>query len=153
MIRKFKFESDLYQSLACLPMAARRKLDAVGIKIGRVDWNKLGRGERLMICHAPADSGDEIDALKLFIADLMKSRCGSEPKILPADIRVSATPPDKIPDMLAEAARSAGVPISDSAWASLDADQRYALIKLGGSPKRSHNFKQALAEFIHDAAR
>ena len=29
MIRKFEFEADIYESLNCLPMAARRKLDAL----------------------------------------------------------------------------------------------------------------------------
>jgi hypothetical protein len=33
-------------------MAVRRKLDRLGIKIGLEQWELLGRGERLMICHA-----------------------------------------------------------------------------------------------------
>jgi hypothetical protein len=50
MIRKFKLEAEIYESLNCLPMAA------VGIKLHLAQWGQLGRGERLMICHAPADS-------------------------------------------------------------------------------------------------
>jgi len=57
MIRKFKFEDEIYESLNCLPMAARRKLDALGVKLSLARWEKLGRGERLMICHAPSASG------------------------------------------------------------------------------------------------
>ncbi|MFI5351533.1 MAG: nitrate reductase associated protein [Candidatus Binatales bacterium] len=34
MIRQFRFEAEIYESLSCLPMQARRKLDAVGVKIG-----------------------------------------------------------------------------------------------------------------------
>ena len=56
MIRKFQFEAEIYDSLSCLPMAARRKLDELGIKIGFDQWQQLGRGERLMICHAPTAS-------------------------------------------------------------------------------------------------
>jgi hypothetical protein len=33
MMRKFKFEAKIYESLNCLPMAARKKLDAVEIKL------------------------------------------------------------------------------------------------------------------------
>jgi hypothetical protein len=33
MIRKFKFEDEIYESLNCLPIAARRKLDALGVKL------------------------------------------------------------------------------------------------------------------------
>lgn len=51
MIRKFELEADIYESLNCLPMAARRKLDALGIKVHLAQWEQFGRGERLMICH------------------------------------------------------------------------------------------------------
>jgi hypothetical protein len=53
MMRKFKFEAEIYDSLNCLPLAARRKLDALGIKLHLAQWEQFGRGERLMICHAP----------------------------------------------------------------------------------------------------
>jgi hypothetical protein len=43
MIRKFKFEHQIYESLNCLPMAARRKLDALGIKISLAQWDDFGR--------------------------------------------------------------------------------------------------------------
>ncbi len=36
MIRKFKFEDQIYESLSCLPMAARRKLDALGNRSSRL---------------------------------------------------------------------------------------------------------------------
>jgi hypothetical protein len=47
-------------------MAARRKLDAVGVKLHLAQWEQLGRGERLMICHAPAESEKEQSALRTF---------------------------------------------------------------------------------------
>ena len=34
MIREFKFEDEMHSTLACVPMAVRRKLDRVGVKIG-----------------------------------------------------------------------------------------------------------------------
>jgi len=42
MIRKFKFEAEIYDSLNCLPMAARRKLDALGIKLHLAQWGSSG---------------------------------------------------------------------------------------------------------------
>jgi hypothetical protein len=74
MIRKFKFEHQIYESLNCLPMAARRKLDALGIKISLAQWEQLGRGERLMICHAPSGSEDERQALRTFIGEATFAR-------------------------------------------------------------------------------
>ena len=47
MIRKFEFEADIYESLNCLPMAARRKLDALGIKVHLPDRAQQEPGERV----------------------------------------------------------------------------------------------------------
>jgi hypothetical protein len=152
MIRKFKFEAEIYESLNCLPMAARRKLDAVGIKLHLAQWEQLGRGERLMICHAPADSEEEQSALRTFIEEVARARTGSPAKILPDDARRSANPPDHPPKVLAQHARVSGVELDEKAWVALDDDQRYALIKLGDSEKPSHNLKVALQEFFESGA-
>ena len=42
MMRKFKFEAEIYDSLNCLPLAARRKLDALGIKLHLAQWGSSG---------------------------------------------------------------------------------------------------------------
>jgi hypothetical protein len=152
MIRKFKFEADIYESLNCLPMTARRKLDAVGIKLHLAQWEQLGRGERLMICHAPADSEEERNALRFFIDEAAMARTGSPAKILPDDARRSAYPPDHPPQLLARHARGFGIELDDKAWAQLDDDQRYALIKLGDAQRPSHNLAPALEEFFGPTA-
>ena len=148
MIRKFKFEDEIYQSLSCLPMAARRKLDALGIKIGLAQWEQLGRGERLMICHAPSNSEEEREALRIFIEEATLARTGTAPKTLPDAVRQSANPPTQLPDLLARNARATGLNLDDAAWSSMDDDQRYALMKLGDTEKPSHNFAAALTEFL-----
>jgi hypothetical protein len=148
MIRKFRFEAEIYESLNCLPMAARRKLDALGIKIHLAQWEQLGRGERLMICHAPSDSEEERDALRTFIEEATVARFGSAPKTLSEESRKAAFPPAHPPQALIRNARAAGVELAESSWAALDDDQRYALIKLGDTEKPSHNFAAALKEFL-----
>ena len=153
MIRKFKFEAEIYESLNCLPMAARRKLDAAGIKLHLAQWEQLARGERLMICHAPADSEEERSALRTFIAEVALARTGSPAKILPDDARRSAIPPDHPPRVLVQHARSFDIELNDTAWAALDDDQRYALIKLGDSERPSHNLGLALQEFFESSSR
>jgi hypothetical protein len=87
MIRKFKFEAEIFESLNCLPMSARRKLDAVGIKLHLAQWEQLGRGERLMICHAPTDSEEEQSAPRTFIEEVAPARTGSPAKTLSDDTR------------------------------------------------------------------
>ena len=55
MIRRFQFEAEIYDSMSCLPMAARRKLDRLGVKIGLEQWQKLARGERRRVDMKPAN--------------------------------------------------------------------------------------------------
>jgi hypothetical protein len=148
MIRKFEFEADIYESLNCLPMAARRKLDALGIKVHLAQWEQFGRGERLMICHAPADTEEERNALRIFIEEVAIARTGSPAQALSEEVRQSACPPPHPPLSLVQNARVFGVELDGEAWAALDDDQRYALIKLGDAKKPSHNLKPALREFF-----
>jgi hypothetical protein len=153
MIRKFMFEAEIYESLNCLPMAARRKLDAIGVKLHLAQWEQLGRGERLMICHAPADSEEEQSALRTFIEEVALARTDSAAKILSEDARRSANPPDHPPPVLVQHVRAFGIDLNDTAWAGLNDDQRYALIKLGDSERPSHNLTLALQEFFESGAR
>jgi hypothetical protein len=148
MIRKFEFEADIYESLNCLPMAARRKLDALGIKVHLAQWEQFGRGERLMICHAPADTEEERSVLRTFIEEVAISRTGSDAQLLPEEVHQSAFPPPDPPPSLVENARAFGVELGGEAWAGLDDDQRYVLIKLGDGKKPSHNLEPALREFL-----
>ena len=152
MIRKFEFEAHIYESLNCLPMAARRKLDALGIKVHLAQWEQFGRGERLMICHAPADTEEERSALRTFIEEVAIARTGSPAQVLLEEVRQSASPPPHPPLSLVQNARAFGVELAGEAWAALDDDQRYALIKLGDAKKPSHNLKPALREFLSKAS-
>jgi hypothetical protein len=148
MMREFKFEDDMHTTLACVPMAVRRKLDRVGVKVGLEQWKALGRGERLAICHLPVERHEEREALRLFINEAVLRVCGEEPHMLAEAQRAVADPPSKLPEEIAERARAAGVRLDQAAWERLDADERYALIKLGGGAEVSHNLAAALAEFV-----
>jgi hypothetical protein len=148
MLRQFEFEADVYQSLNCVPMAARRKLDLLGIKISLEQWQQLGRGERLMICHAPAVSAEERDALRLFINEATLAHSGSPPRPLAAEAIQGAEPPGELPLRLAANASAVDFVLTQSEWERLDNDERYALTKLGDTDRPSHNLKTALAELL-----
>ncbi|SRR5579883_2199811 len=151
MMRRFKFEADIYNSLNCLPMAARRKLDRLGIKISLEQWQFLSRAERLMICHAPAGTPEECDVLKQFIEELSIAKTGNPPRALSEDARKDAEPPSEPPAVLIDNARALGIQISRAQWEKLDEDERYALVKLGGKGNPSHNLQAALEELIGPA--
>jgi hypothetical protein len=147
MIRKFKFEDEMHESLQCVPMAVRRKLDRVGLKIGLEQWKSLDRGERLAICHLPFDSAEELDALDVFIREAMKRRFGVEPKSLTDAQKASAEPPAAPPARVVAHARAARFDLSAAAWSRLDSDERFALLKMGDADTPSHNLGAALKEF------
>ncbi len=155
MIRQFAFEADLYETLECLPMAVKRKLDRIALKIGRKQWTAMGQGERLAICHLPAESKEECETLRLFILEAV-ARQGTEPVSLPESVRQLSEPPREIPAAVAESARAVGFLIDQQKWTSLDADQRYALIKLidaGKKRKRSRALAEFFPESTADAAK
>jgi hypothetical protein len=147
MIRKFKFEDEMHESLQCVPMAVRRKLDRVGLKISLQQWKSLDRGERLAICHLPVDSTEECDALGVFIREAMQRRFGAEPKSLTDAQRASAEPPASPPARVVTHARAAGFDLNASSWSRLDGDERFALLKMGDAETASHNLGAALKEF------
>jgi hypothetical protein len=148
MIRRFKFEDEVHHTLACVPMAVRRKLDRVGVKVSLEQWQALAQHERLAICHLPTDSEEERGTLQIFLEESVRARSGAGTKNLSDEIKRSAEPPTTPPMRLAENARTAGVTLSQAVWERLDADERYALIKLGGGAEQSHNFIAALRELI-----
>ena len=147
MIRKFKFEDEMHESLQCVPMAVRRKLDRVGLKIGLDQWKSLDRGERIAICHFPVDSAEECDGLGVFIQEAMKRRFGVEPKSLTDAQRASAEPPASPPSRVIANARAAGFDLNAEAWSRLDSDERFALMKMADADTPSHNLAAALKEF------
>ncbi|MGD0073919.1 MAG: nitrate reductase associated protein [Candidatus Binataceae bacterium] len=148
MIRHFKFEHDIYETLDLVPMAVRRKLDHIGIKVGLEQWRMLSRGERLAICHLPVNLEEECEALRVFVREAVKRLTGAEPKTIPAAERTLADPPAEPPSLLVEHAREAGFVLDENAWNKLDADARYALVKMGARAKISPNFSEALNEFL-----
>jgi len=147
-MRRFRFEADIYDSLNCVPMAARRKLDRIGLKVGLEQWQSLSRAEQLAICYMPANAPDECEALREVILTVVKARSRSEPRELSEETRRTAEPPELPPSLLAERSKALGFVLSEQVWRSLDQDERYVLMKLGNEKTASHNLSAALAEFI-----
>lgn len=148
MIRKFAFEAEIYPTLELVPLAVRRKLDRAGLKVGLEQWQALDFDERLAICHLPIDSPDELEAFDLFVREAVRRHCATEPARLSDEKRALAEPPAAPPEQLLERAGAHGFTIGQVEWDRLDADQRYALVKLGAGPKESHDLPAALQEFL-----
>src|SRR5260370_38680716 len=113
-MRQFKFEGEIHRTLSCVPMAVRRKLDKVGVKISLDQWQALGRGERLAICHLPARTVDECDAMRVFIEEGGANRGAGATKPLPDALRAASHPPDSRPAKLLGNARGLVFPFRQS---------------------------------------
>ena len=116
MMRQFDFEAEIYELLSCLPMAARRKLDRLGLKISLEQWQRLSRAERLMICHAPASMPDECEVLKSFIHEVAVARSGIPPRPLSDESRKEAEPAAEPPAALVANANRLGVALTTREW-------------------------------------
>jgi hypothetical protein len=144
----FAFESDFVDSLRCIPMAIRFKLDACGVKLSLRQWSRFTHEDRhsllLQPCATPAEHG----AYRATLVELIALRSGESAKAL-------AEPP---PDAWQDAVRTAPVvrgyalgvgvaPPSDGQWASLTPLQRFVLVKLTRDNHDNVNFLPAMVEF------
>jgi hypothetical protein len=117
VIRRFKFEDEIYESLNCLPMApqkARRARSEVKPRAMRATrpWRAM------MIFLASSASEEERDALRIFIEEATIARTGLPPKTLPDEACRSADPPAHLPELLPRNARAAGIKVDNRAWSA-----------------------------------
>jgi hypothetical protein len=144
--REFAFEKNINNSLDCLPMSIKRKLDRVALKIGRDQWLGMKAEERKAIWNLPAETEQECETLILFIRKVLAGH-GTEPRPLSEMAVRLSEPPLEVPAAVTESAREVGFLLDQHKWSSLDDEQRYALTKLIDPGKRNKRMR-ALAEFF-----
>ena len=147
MEKHYEFERQLNADLSCPPLAARQKLDALGIKVSRNQWLSLEMHERRAINDMPADSAVEREHFADFVRTTVKARSGEPPAELSKEQQILAVPTEELPTILTDRARELGFQLDSSAWQRLDYDQRYALLKFGSDDRRRRKFAAALKEF------
>jgi hypothetical protein len=145
--RFFEFESDFVDTLRCIPMIIRYKLDTCGVKLKLPHWVKFSKTHKEMLAHLRCHTGSEIEFYKSFVTGLIYTYTGTE--------ALSLGPVDdcwnnslEVPAEVAQKAEEGGFPeINISTWMTLDTLQRFALVKLSRSGHESSNFPVALREF------
>ncbi|NJK61647.1 MAG: nitrate reductase maturation protein NarM [Synechococcaceae cyanobacterium SM2_3_1] len=143
----FQFEADFVDSLRCIPMRVRYKLDTSGIKLKLHHWHQLTQTERQQLVDLPCDSKAEILDYRDTLQALVVSYCGSPAPGLPVEPHPAWLDPTRIPDSVQTKAKAAGVALPLEQWANLSPLQRFALIKLSRSGHENRNFVPALREF------
>ncbi len=143
----FQFEADFVESLRCIPMQVRLKLDTCGIKLKLQQWNQFTQTDRLKLVELPCETAADIQAYRTFLCELVQERTGAIAAELPIDPQPPWLDAAMIPQDVSAKAAAVEVPLTLEQWASLTPVQRFALLKLSRSGHENHNFVPALKEF------
>jgi hypothetical protein len=142
-----QFETDFVESLRCIPMIVRMKLDTCGVKLKLEHWHKFSQLERESLVTLPCNNSQEIAAYREFLQNLVINKTGSPAKELTIDANPSWLNANKIPAEVRAKATEFAIEISQQQWSGLTPLQRFALIKLSRPSHENRNFLPALKEF------
>lgn len=147
MSQFFQFEADFVDSLRCIPMQVRYKLDTCGIKLKLHQWSKFSEDDRQSLVRLPCQTPTEIKRYRDYLQELVQARAGEVAKDLPVDDSPAWEKNGVIPTSVSEKAAETGVSLELKHWQKLTEVQRFALIKLSRSSHENRNFLPALREF------
>ncbi len=143
----FDFEADFVQSLRCIPMVVRYKLDTCGIKLKLEQWQRFSETDRQALVTRPCDNSDEIEAYRQGLVELIRQSMNTEASHLAIDPSPPWLNADVVPPSVLEQAQQVGLSIEVSQWQRLQSLQRFALLKLSRPGHENRNFRPALTEF------
>jgi len=143
----FQFEQDFVDSLRCIPMAIRLKLDVCGIKLKLNEWSKFTLADRQHLVEDPFLSGMDRIAFGDRLRLLTRERCGAEPAALTPVVNAEWDDITTVPAEVTDKARSSDVTITPAIWGKLSQHQRFALCKLSRPGHENKNFIPACREF------
>lgn len=143
----FKFETDFIDTLRCIPMQVRFKLDTCGIKLKLSEWAKFSKKEKANLAAMPCKSHESIQVYRNYLQELVFRYTNAQATDLPIDpapvwANLQAIPPDLVKKL-----SEVNTFISLTQWQKLTDLQRFALVKLCHSSHESKNFPHALKEF------
>ncbi|MDJ0736998.1 MAG: nitrate reductase associated protein [Nostocaceae cyanobacterium] len=147
MAEYFQFEADFVDSLRCIPMQVRCKLDTSGIKLKLSHWNHMSKQERETLVELPCNSETEIQTYRKYIQNLVLERTGKPVGELPIEPQPPWIDSKNVPSNIQDKAQEIGVNITSEQWTNLTPLQRFALIKLSRPGHENQNFPKAMAEF------
>jgi hypothetical protein len=143
----FQFEADFVQSLRCIPMQVRMKLDTCGIKLKLTHWHQFTQQERQILVEKPCTTAEEIAEYRQYLQQLVIEHTGAPASELPIDPHPAWMDATTIPYTIGEKAQEFGVSLTLEQWEKLTTAQRFALIKLSRPSHENKNFLPAIQEF------
>ena len=143
----FQFEEDFVDTLRCIPMQVRFKLDTCGVKLKLFHWNQFSDRDRQILVEMPCNTTQESQAYAEFLQNLVTEKTGKPASELSIDPRPPWMNEQEIPATTEDKAAECGVTITVEDWEKLTPLQRFALIKLSRPSHENKNFYPALKEF------
>jgi hypothetical protein len=143
----FQFEADFVESLRCIPMQVRLKLDTCGIKLKLPQWHRFSDQERQQLVDLPCDTEVETQHYRDMLQQMVCDRTGEPATELAVDPNPEWKNSTVIADSVLQKAQEVGVALQVQQWENLTPDQRFALLKLSRSNHENRNFLPALKEF------
>ena len=142
----FQFEQEFIDSLRCIPMVVRLKLDTCGVKLKLKHWHQFTQAERQTLVTMSCDRPEDILAYQNHLQGLVLHYTGQRAK----ELEVPAHPPwlsSAVPEQVSAQAATHNLKITEDGWQSLNPAQRFALIKLSRPSHENRNFMPAMQEF------
>jgi hypothetical protein len=144
----FEFERDFAQSLRCVPMSVRLKLDVSGVKISLKQWNRLTNEDRQQLLELPCADAREREDFRTRVIGMVAARSSEPAGPLPVDPHPDWTVQDRVPDQIIQHMQGLTLPpLSLAQWQGLSSVRRFALLKLSRPGHDNDNFVPALREF------
>jgi hypothetical protein len=143
----FKFEADFVDSLRCIPMVVRLKLDSCGVKLKLAEWNHFTQLECDELVTLPCEESAEVIDYREYVCGLIFRHTGNTASLLEVEAHPAWLNDRDIPSTIQIKAAEYNLIITQSQWADLTPLQRFALIKLTRSSHENNNFLPALQEF------
>jgi hypothetical protein len=143
----FNFEADFVDSLRCIPMVVRLKLDTCGVKLKLAQWNHFSQAECQRLVELPCEEATEVLVYREYVCELILQHTGAAASLLSVEANPAWLNDREIPATVRDRATEVQLEITLFQWAGLTPIQRFALIKLTRSQHENNNFFPALREF------
>ena len=143
----FDFEQDFVESLRCIPMIVRYKLDTCGVKLKLSHWHRFNHIARQELVDKPCSKPEEIQSYRKWLHQLVIEQTNTSATDLPVEENPAWMDETKIPETVQEKAKEVGIKINLDQWENLTLLQRFVLIKLSRPSHENQNFLPAVEEF------
>jgi hypothetical protein len=146
--RLFAFEQDFVDSLRCIPMAVRLKLDRSRIKLTLRQWSRFTLEDRANLLRTPCRTPTDVGLYRALLVSLVALRTGEQAQPLGEIPEPLWERGDRTPEVVDAYARAAGVaPPGPDDWRRLSELERFTLLKLTRDNHDNVNFLPAMREF------